>query len=244
MWPSGSYALPMADTGCPEGSGFTWYTGQRKEELENDQNRNRRSENFHLKTIVGKPDITRYFCVKNTTETDEDRLNWPDGRYCIYKKGFLCPQGFHEGYVLWDDNNGDNGPNQNSVSGELAEGVYNQDTVIYFCCKTTGSPLKRISLPVNKAFYLLAFESSTCQEVQGALYSLEYVVFDTENTNNHDARVYPYPYGAQLEEPVIYYCHYRGKNTIANSKKNAESASINVLYRVFCNDVGKNKFLC
>lgn len=203
----------MSDTGCPEGNGFTWYTGHRTEELENEQNRNEDSKRNHLKAKVGKPDITRYFCVKNTTDTDEGRPKWPDGKYCIYKKGHSCPQGFHEGFVLWDDSNGDNGSNRNSKSGQLPEGVYNWDTLIYFCCKTTGSVMKRVSLPVNKPFYLLAFESSTCQEVHGAVYSLEYIVFDTENTNNGDARVYPYPYGADLKEPKIYYCYYRGKHT-------------------------------
>lgn len=203
----------MSDTGCPEGNGFTWNTGHRTEELENEQNRNEYSTSNHLKAKVGKPAITRYFCVKNTTDTDDGRPKWPDGKYCIYKKGQSCPQGFHEGYVLWDDSNGGNGSNRNSKSGQLPEGVYNWDTLIYFCCKTTGSVMKRVSLPVNKPFYLLAFESSTCQEVHGAVYSLEYIVFDTENTNNGDARVYPYPYGADLKEPKIYYCYYRSKHT-------------------------------
>lgn len=208
-WPSGSYALPMADTGCPEGNGFTWFTGRRTEELENEQNKNKYSPNFHLMSKINTPDITRYFCVKNATETDEGRFKWPDGKYCIYKKGYSCPQGFHEGYVLWDDNNGKNSTNRNSKRGELPEGLYDKDTLIYFCCKKTGSAMKRISLPVNKPFYLLAFESATCQEVQGAVYSLEYIVFDTENTSNHDTTVYPYPYAAHLREPTIYYCHYK-----------------------------------
>ena len=83
--------------------------------------------------------------------------------------------------------------------------------MIYFCCKTTGSAIKRIALPVIKPFYLMAFGSTTCQEVQGAVYSLEYVVFDTENTDNMDNRVYPFPYGADRKEPTVHYCYYRGK---------------------------------
>ena len=211
IWPAGSYALPMADSGCPEGSGFTWYTGHRTEELENQQNGNKHSTSIHLKTKIGNPEITRYFCVKNSTKADEGKPKWPSGKYCIYKKGDYCPQDFHKGSVLWDDNNESNGSNRNSKGGELPAGIYDQDTMIYFCCKSTGSVEKRVSLPVSKPFYLLAFESTTCQEVQGAVYSLEYVVYDTENTNNHDARVYPYPYGAHLRELTIYYCYYRGK---------------------------------
>lgn len=211
-WPAGTYALPMADSGCPEGSGFNWYTGHRTEELERDQNENKHSPSIHLRTEIGKPEIKRYFCVKNSTKADEGKPKWPNGKYCIYKKGDFCPQGFHKGSVLWDDDNANNGFNLNSKGGELPSGLYNQDTKIYFCCMTTGSVEKRVSLPVNKPFYLLAFESTTCQEVRGAVYALEYVVFDTENSNNQDARAYPYPYGANLRQPTIYYCYYRECN--------------------------------
>lgn len=209
MWPAGTYALPMAGSGCPEGGGFTWYTGHRTEVLEREQNRNRHSLSIHLKTKIGNPEIERYFCVKNSTKADEGKPKWPNGKYCIYKKGDLCPPDFHKGSVLWDDDNGSNGSNRNSKGGELPSGRYNQDTMIYFCCMTTGSVEKRVSLPVSKPFYLLAFESTTCQEVQGAVYSLEYVVFDTENTKNQDASAYPYPYGADLGQPTIHYCYYR-----------------------------------
>ncbi|XP_073244994.1 uncharacterized protein [Porites lutea] len=209
VWPSGSYALPMTDTGCPEDKKFSWYTGLRIEELESNQNGNKHSARIHSMSKIETPYIKRYFCVKNDTETDESRPKWPDGTYCIYKKGYFCPQGFHEGYVFWDDNNGINGTNNNSRTGELPEGVYNQDTLIYFCCKKTGSAMKRISLPVNTPFYLLAFEAAICQEVEGAVYSLEYIVFDTEDTNNQDARFYPYPYAAHRRDPTIYYCYYR-----------------------------------
>ena len=201
----------MTDTGCPEDKTFSWYTGLRIEELENNQNGNKHSASIHLMSKIETPYIKRYFCVKNDTETDESRPKWPDGTYCIYKKGYFCPQGFHEGYVLWDDNNGINGTNNNSRTGELPEGVYNRDTLIYFCCKKTGSAMKRISLPVNTPFYLLAFEAAICQEVEGAVYSLEYIVFDTEDTNNQDARFYPYPYAAHRRDPTIYYCYYRGE---------------------------------
>ncbi|XP_022794893.1 uncharacterized protein LOC111333559 [Stylophora pistillata] len=208
-WPAGSYALPMADSGCPESSGFTWYTGHRTEELENDSNKNARSPRIHLKADIGKPEITRRFCVKNSTATDKGKPKWPNGKFCIYKEGDFCPQGFYEGLVRWDDDNKKNGSNRNHKGGKLPAGVYNQDTLIYFCCKTTGFIIKRIALPVSKPFYLMAFGSKTCQEVQGAVYSLEYVVFDTENTNNMDSRVYPYPYGADRKEPTIHYCYYR-----------------------------------
>ena len=162
VWPSGSYALPMANTGCPEEEEFTWITGHRVEELENDLNKNKHSASFHLKTKVGNPDTTRFFCVKNSTETDEGRPKWPDGKYCIYKKGLFCPQGFHAGYIKMDDNNGEKGSNRNSYSGELPEGVYDRDTMIYYCCKSTGSVKKRIALPVKKPFYQIG--RASCRE--------------------------------------------------------------------------------
>lgn len=137
-WPAGSYALPMANSGCPNSSGFTWHTGHRTEELENDGNRNAHSTSIHLKAKVGKPDITQHFCVKNSTATDKGKPKWPNGKYCIYKEGAFCPQEFYEGFVRWDDNNEKNGSNRNNKEGKLPAGVYNQDTLIYFVVRQQG----------------------------------------------------------------------------------------------------------
>ena len=87
---------------------------------------------------------------------------WPDGKYCIYKKGLDCPSGLEEGFVIWDDENKDN---KNSKRGELPEGLFNEDTKIFFCCSSSGSSGKEITLPNKSPFLLFAYESILCQKV-------------------------------------------------------------------------------
>lgn len=87
---------------------------------------------------------------------------WPDGKYCIYKKGSGCPTGLDEGFVIWDDENKDN---KNSKDGELPEGLFNEDTKIFFCCSTSGSASKEIILPNIAPFLLFAYDSIRCQKV-------------------------------------------------------------------------------
>ena len=87
---------------------------------------------------------------------------WPEGKYCIYKRGPHCPAKMKEGFVIWDDENTDN---QNDANGALPEGMYTDDTKIYFCCSTNGNVDNAISLPTKTPFYLFAYQSIKCQKV-------------------------------------------------------------------------------
>ena len=89
-------------------------------------------------------------------------FRWPEGKYCIYKKGSSCPTGLDEGFVIWDDENKDN---KNSKEGVLPEGLFNEDTKIFFCCSTTGSASQEITLPNKAPFLLFAYDSILCQKV-------------------------------------------------------------------------------
>ena len=61
-----------------------------------------------------------------------------------------------------DDENKDN---KNSKVGDLPEGLYNEDTKIFFCCSTSGSANKEIVLPNKSPFLLFAYDSILCQKV-------------------------------------------------------------------------------
>lgn len=89
-------------------------------------------------------------------------FSWPSGKYCIYKRGHVCPKGLREGFVVWDDENTDN---QNDKAGALPEGHYGEDTKIYFCCSVHGSVEKAIMLPTERPFFLFAYGSINCQKV-------------------------------------------------------------------------------
>ena len=204
----------MAVSGCPKADGFSWDTGYIYQDLEDDNSRTASSSNFHLQAEVkSSGDVRRSFCMKTnqSSATDAGRQKWPFGKYCIYKKGSTCPKGLRKGSVLWDDENGKNGVNLNFQSGSVPNGKYNQDTKIFFCCQTVGSSSSPVELPIDKPFYLIAFDNKECQEVLKTIHTTEFIRYDTENTNNHDKQDYPYPYGADLYLPYIYYCYYQGK---------------------------------
>ena len=112
------------------------------------------------------------------------------------------------GYVYWDDEDNNNA---NDKGGTLPGGEYDGDTNIEFCCKTVGDKNDPILLPTKSPFFLLAYASEECQMVKWAVASVEWIHYDTEDTNNHDYRYWPYPHDAGNMHPTIYYCYYRGK---------------------------------
>ena len=197
----------MPKTGCPTANDFHWSTGYIYQDLEDNDSQTKASPDAHLAGSVSN-DVLQYFCIKNETFTFLNRPSWPAGEYCIYRKGTSCPAGMHSGSLLLDNENA-NGTNKNSHNGSLPTGVYNQDTKIYFCCQTSGSYDVAMQLPVDKPFYLIAFRPY-CQEVLNTVHTMEFIVYDTEDDNNNDQRTFPYPYGAELQEPRINYCYYQG----------------------------------
>lgn len=126
------------------------------------------------------------------------------GKYCVYKKG-VCPLGLSEGFLHWDDEDRNN---VNKDGGSLPEGVYGSDTRIFFCCRTDGDKSDPVSLPLSKPFYLLAYGSSDCQLVKGAITTTEYIIFHNEDKNNQDSSGGVHPYA---NSSLIYYCYYQGK---------------------------------
>ena len=129
------------------------------------------------------------------------------GQYCIYKKG-VCPKGLSEGYLFFDD---ENYKNQNRMGGTLPDGVYNEDTKLFYCCRTDGDKKKPMSLPLVSPFYLMAFNSSECQRVKGALATQEYIQFDDEDESNKDTSSGMHPYEKGKQNVTVTYCYYEGE---------------------------------
>ena len=129
------------------------------------------------------------------------------GQYCIFKKGD-CPKGLKKGYVFWDD---ENGKNINKKGGTLPDGIYDKDTLVYYCCRTDGDKYTPISLPVISPFYLKAFNTPECQRVEGAIATKEFIRFDTEDSGNKDRQNGSYPYGAGIANHLLFYCYYESR---------------------------------
>jgi len=134
------------------------------------------------------------------------------GQYCIFKQED-CPTGFQEGYVFWDD---EDNKNMNKKGGTLPDGVYDKDTLIYYCCRGDGDKLKPVLLPVISSFYLFTSRQSNsseseCQRVEGAVATEEYIRFDNEDSGNKDRWNGSYPYGAGINDHRIVYCYYESR---------------------------------
>lgn len=205
-WPSGSYGLPRPITGCPN----YWKEGVRYQDTEDEHSNNKKSGSYHLSGSVNRHGVRQEFCTKEDSVFDEVGLQWPDGQYCIYKYGSECPEGLHEGWVFWDDENIEELDGGNMVQGVVPEGVYEKDTLIYFCCNNKGIKSKPIELPLNNQFYLLAYRSAECQQVKGAKVTSEFVQWDDEDRGNTNAHSKFVPYGVELDSwnTRIFYCYY------------------------------------
>lgn len=88
-WPFGTYGLPMTVHGCL----FGWSTGSRFQDNEDTNNANTASRGIstRMNAIVNK-DLLMNYCVKVTNGSTS--TTWPAGRYCIARKGGVCPTGF------------------------------------------------------------------------------------------------------------------------------------------------------
>ncbi|PFX18014.1 uncharacterized protein LOC111340085 [Stylophora pistillata] len=230
-WPSGTYGLPKPVNGCPTSDDFEWKTGYRFHDTEDDGTENQHSDSFHLAGEFSDEGIKHEFCIK-LDDTGEGR--WPDGKYCIYKKGSRCPAGLDEGFVIWDDENKDN---KNSKDGELPEGLFNEDTKIFFCCSITGSAGKEITLPNKAPFFLFAYDSYLCQKVKGMRVETEFVKFDDEDRGNIDYEGGEFPFGIHRAEKdhMFFLCYYtpEGQNNslVPDKKSNNSSSSKNVIHK-------------
>ena len=134
------------------------------------------------------------------------------GKYCIYRKDKHCPKGLMPGNVFWNDD--DNSlHNKDKHLGALPdfEFFHHLYTQIYFCCKTDRDKNNSVLLPSKSPFFLLAYNSSTCQMVKWTVVSLEWIYFSTYSSDNQDSADGAFPYDAGIKHPTMYYCYYQGK---------------------------------
>lgn len=235
LWPSGTYGIPEPVTGCPDSSGSTWGRGYTYHDTTDIEPSNKRSENYHFAGNFSQHGIEQRFCIKSKPEGGSEF--WPDGKYCIYKKG-ECPTGMDEGSISWDDEHSKL-DQQNRHVGELPDGNYQQTlTELKYCCSTKGDVNKPINLPNTRPFYLTTYDSPTCQKVAGTKVSSEFVKFDDNDNGNKDTATGAHPYGPSEDKfnIKIYYCYYEpgeestddlgtGKSIEENDKGHAKSSS-------------------
>ncbi|XP_033637903.1 uncharacterized protein LOC117298694 [Asterias rubens] len=206
-WPIGTYSLPMTDSlsGCPN-SAFFWTTGRRFQDTQDLWANNQWSDPCHLPGPYARNNVQQNFCSKMDNLVTESDLDWDEGEYCIFKKG-ICPSGFAEGWIKWDDQDA---LNSNEASGVLPDGVYDHNTLIYFCCREDGDPTVPILLPTADPFYLFR-KNGKCQAVEGMTLIEEWFRWDGEDdfvdfTKYSDGSV-PFM-DSRDDDHKLYYCYY------------------------------------
>ncbi|XP_028403791.1 uncharacterized protein LOC114526399 isoform X2 [Dendronephthya gigantea] len=160
-------------------------------------------------SIVKREYIDRAFCTKFTQGSENlQRTPWGRGSYCIYRKQGFCPNDMVGGSIIWDDEDENNG---NDEKGHLPDLDSGDNTRLFYCCQNKGKWYDSILLPTENPFYLLPYGSRNCQRVIGAVSSLEYIVYDTEDIFNGDDFDGHHVFtDKNSSSPKMYYCYYEG----------------------------------
>lgn len=115
--------------------------------------------------------------------------------------------GFSEGYIYWDD---EDTKNENGVSGQLPDGSYGRNTLIYYCCRDDGHATNAIYLPTDTPFVLLKSGTHLCQYVYGTNVREEFFRWDSEDHNPHTLAKWKHPFLEFLgnKNLKVHYCYY------------------------------------
>ena len=165
----------QASSGCPTG----WSSGSFTHDTEDKNNNNevdRGMINFLNIPWIPQDDlIIVHYCTKPAGTSIG--YSWPPGRYCIGRRGGVCPSGFLEGLIKWDDQ--DN-YNSNRVVEPILDWQYLGNPDKHYCCRSDGSAAEPIFLPPNEPFGMWR-HGGTCQKVTGMIEQEWRVVFDASN---------------------------------------------------------------
>ncbi|XP_006817980.1 uncharacterized protein LOC102807656 [Saccoglossus kowalevskii] len=211
-WPVGKYGFPETDysfDGCPISPDFVYATGWINQDTADTSGNNSHSDPFNLnqpESVIGS-NVECNYCMKLDEEPNREEWKWLKGEYCMYRKN-ICPPGFLSGYVLWDD---EDRSNQNAFTGELPDGVYNEDTLTYFCCREDApTPDHVLYLPTDRPFVLFK-RTTNCPNVFGMSVSHQWFNWGQEQTvgggKSHLSGAHPYNDGVG-EDIRLHYCYY------------------------------------
>ena len=193
----------MPKTGCSPG----FSSGYVKQDTYNLLTSNSWSSSISKRLFcdVNKGHITTYFCVKNVRNSIANEIKWPSGSYCIAMKNGFCPSGFSKGSIKWDDKDIFN---KNKHNGELPDGEFDRNTLIYFCCRSDGSYKIPMQMPVGKPFVLYR-SGGHCQKVRNMMVQEDYIRWINEPIRNKDKNLgyYPDDEGGRWKHK-LYYCYY------------------------------------
>ena len=96
----------------------------------------------------------------------------------------------------------------NKYGGQIPDGSYDGNTVIYYCCRKDGYETNPIILPTDSPFVLLKSNTHLCQDVRGMKVRSEWFQWDSEDFLPSNG-VGGFPPSSKVDKNVkLYYCYY------------------------------------
>ncbi|XP_005088874.2 uncharacterized protein LOC101856539 [Aplysia californica] len=165
------------------------------------------SKSYHLAGTVSGARVEHEFCVNDGNAISSKQM-WPSGRYCIFRYGDSCPEGFENGTVEFPDVNN----SSSSVIGEVPAGVYEEDlTVFEFCCRQDGFDSDNLYFPTDKPFALLQFGMG-CPAMEAMRAIPEYMVFNSAGKAKITGITPVLEYNEENTQYIIRHCYYEAVN--------------------------------
>ncbi|RUS79773.1 hypothetical protein EGW08_012457 [Elysia chlorotica] len=189
-WPSGQYALPQPDTGCPldlrfygGNTGYFTFHGESSQGPNTTfANPDTRLAKPVVTTSGSEAFLTLRFCTSNMLTS---YFPWPKGQYCIHSYNGNCPVGFNKGTLAVDTEDTNN---QDAMGGNHPS---NTPSDLRFCCTKTADYSVAMVLPTERPFYLYRYQGP-CQVVEGMNVKLDYFEIAVETKYNSASGQNPY----------------------------------------------------
>lgn len=201
-WPSGTYGLYTLRSNCPINDSIDWKNGIIKIPVP------QFSYSWNMKNYsANKAAYQLKFCMKITSDASIPNLNWPLGKYCIFKKG-ECPFMMKKGSVYIDNwkttSNQSEGHilTENKYSGEIPSGSFKKQSFsIEFCCSIDGSKQNPIRLPSSiQSLSLLNYEDDQCQTIESMKAEKTSLFIDVEDRLSEKHIEGYVPYGSHSKD--------------------------------------------
>ena len=150
-WPDGAYGLPRTKNGCPSAERGFPTMGSKPVQVKLCSDPSSSPPN--LASNVSESYIEFSLCVKHENASCSPPQQWQPGHYCVFRTTATCPAGFSS-------------PSRTNR--------------LLLCCQDNNNVSTPISLPVDKAFYLVSLNSSYCPQVTGMNPMTESFLFPAE----------------------------------------------------------------
>ena len=154
----------------------------------------------HLVNNISGGYIEFLLCAKHKNASCTAPQQWQPGHYCVFQtmNATVCPAGFS--YPLGTSR-------------------------LPLCCQNNESVSTPITLPVDSAFYLVSFNSSSCPQVTGMTLMTESVLYPAEANITAEC--------VDLPLTRMTFCYYEFFNVVSDAPGAAWAALIVLLIPVF-----------